>query len=215
MENMTAAVVTPLEMDRPPIYVRGGFFHHLAVEEFVCIAGGIIFILAAYNTLQDPLGALSESFDCGVGGKKALSAAVHCFFMFWWAIFAAGESFLVLGLGSDKESALRTFVTALGVATLWGRKYGSPVAASGYKQALLDNYVFWAILVYLWIAPLGGLWGIPAANSSISTRIEGIMFIISVAGMQSLSGSYTEADWEDALPDAIRQSLESKLLAAA
>jgi len=214
MENMTAAVVTPLEMDRPPIYVRGGFFHHLAVEEFVCIAGGIIFILAAYNTLQDPLGALSESFDCGVGGKKALSVAAHCFFMFWWAVFSAGESFLVLGLGSDKESALRTFVTGLGIATLWSKKYGSPVGAAGYKKPILDNYVFWAIVVYLWIAPLGGLWGIPAANSSISTRIEGIMAIISLAGLQSLSGVHKPEDWEDALPNDIREALEAQLLKA-
>lgn len=215
MENMTAAVVTPLEMDRPPIYVRGGFFHHLAIEEFVCIAFGILFILAAYNTLQDPLAALSESFDVGVGGKKSLSVAVHCFFQFWWAIFAAGEAFLVLGLGSDKESALRTFVTALAVSMLYGRQYGSSVAAPGFKQAILDNYVFYAVTIYLWIAPLGGLWGIPAANSSISTRIEGIMFIISVAMIKSVSGLYTAADWEDALPDSVREALETKLLAAA
>merc|ERR1711908_20694 len=185
-----------------------------AIEEFVCIAVGILFILAAYNTLQDPLGALSTSFDVGVGGKKSLSIAVHWLFMFWWAIFAAGESFLVLGLGSDKESALRTFVTALAVAMLYGKKYGSPVAAVGFKQAILDNYVFYAVTIYLWIAPLGGLWGIPAANSSISTRIEGIMFILSAAAMYNLSGVYKPEDWEDALPDSIREALEAQLLKA-
>jgi len=213
MENMTAAVVTPLEMDRPPIYVRGGFFHHLAIEEFVCIAVGILFILAAYNTLQDPLGALSTSFDVGVGGKKSLSIAVHWLFMFWWAIFAAGESFLVLGLGSDKESALRTFVTALCTAGLYFRKYGSPVAAVGFKPDVYTTprIMFLCMLVYLWIAPLGGLWGIPAANSSISTRIEGIMFILSAAAMYNLSGVYKPEDWEDALPDSIREALEAQL----
>jgi len=207
--------VAPTVLDHPPRYVRGGFFHHLAVEEFVCIAGGIILMALAYTTLQEPLAKLSESFDTGVGGKKALSVAVHCFFMFWWAVFAMGEAVLVQGLGSDKESALRTFVTCLAVAMLYGKYYGSPVAAAGYKKAILDNYVFYAITIYLWIAPLGGLWGIPAANSSISTRIEGIMFLISCAGIKSLAGVYQPEDWEDALPDNIRESLEKQLLAAA
>merc|ERR1711869_150231 len=102
-------------------------------------------------------GALTESFDCGVGGKKALSVAVHCFFSFWWSVFAAGEAFLVLGLGSDKESALRTFVTALAVSVLYGKYYGSVVSAAGFKASILDSYAFYAITIYLWLAPLGGL----------------------------------------------------------
>merc|ERR1712046_377035 len=124
-----------------------------------------------------------------------------------------GEAVLVLGLGSDKESALRTFVTCLAVSMLYGKKYGSPVAAAGYKQPILDNYVFYAVTIYLWIAPLGGLWGIPAANSSISTRIEGIMFLLSCAGMYTLGGVYKPEDWEDALPDSIREALEKQLTA--
>jgi len=207
----TAIDIAPTVLDHPPRYVRGGFFHHLAIEEFVCIAAGILFMAAAYTTLQEPLAKLSESFDTGVGGKKALSVAVHCFFMFWWAVFSMGEAVLVLGLGSDKESALRTFVTCLAVSMLYGKKYGSPVAAAGYKQPILDNYVFYAVTIYLWIAPLGGLWGIPAANSSISTRIEGIMFLLSCAGMYTLGGVYKPEDWEDALPDSIREALEAQL----
>jgi len=207
----TAIDIAPTVLDHPPRYVRGGFFHHLAVEEFVCIAAGILFMAAAYTTLQEPLAKLSESFDTGVGGKKALSVAVHCFFMFWWAVFAAGEAFLVLGLGSDKESALRTFVTALAVSVLYGKYYGSVVSAAGFKASILDSYAFYAITIYLWLAPLGGLWGIPAANSSISTRIEGIMFLLSCAGMYTLGGVYKPEDWEDALPDSIREALEEQL----